>query len=249
MEEMRIQKLLSKRGYCSRRKAEQLIEEKRVKVNGVLVDRLGFTCLEDAQIEIDGKKIDNKIKTEFTYLALNKPINVVSTLLDPQKRKTVKEYIPEKYNRLYPVGRLDYNSTGLMILTDDGNFADLITHPSSAPEKEYIVRVKGIIKDEDIEKIKSGVYIIMDGYYSAPARATILKILDDSSILSIILHEGKKREIRHLMDSLNHPVIDLCRIRIGNVLLDDLKEGESKEIDKIVINNLINECKIRKGQL
>lgn len=249
MEKVRLQKLIANRGYCSRRKAEQLVLDGKVRVNDKLITELGYLADIDAKIEIDSQILEEKKNDDFIYLAFNKPIDVVSTLCDPQKRKTVKAFIPRKYSRLYPVGRLDYKSKGLMIFTNDGQFANLITHPSSAPEKEYIVKVIGIVTENELEKIKAGVYIKEDGYTTAECMATILKIENNTTILSIILHEGKKREIRNMMQTLNHHVVQLMRIRIGNILLGSLKEGQSVEIDKNDIEQLIKECKIRKGRI
>lgn len=246
MEKERIQKLLSNAGVCSRRKAEKLISEGRVLVNGNIVSEQGFKCTLDDTIAIDGEVLNLAKPDKLVYLALNKPYDVVSTLDDPQGRKTVLDYIPKSYGRLFPVGRLDHNSTGLMIMTNDGEFANLVTHPSSSPEKEYLVKVKYPLKGDECEKLSKGIYVMQDGYMAMPCKAKVLRESEDGALFSIIIREGKKREIRHMMETLDHPVRMLVRIRIGNILLGDLKEGCIREIDKDIIDGLIVQCKYDK---
>ncbi len=245
MEKIRIQKIIADNGYCSRRKAEELIIEGRVTCDGERVSELGFKCFPDADIKIDGREIKKK-KSSFHYLALNKPLGYVSTMSDPQQRKIVKDLIPLEYGRLFPVGRLDQNSSGLLIMTDDGEFANLVTHPSSAPEKEYIVICKNKKRGDEVSLINKGIYIPEEGYTTTPAKAKVIKEMEDSITLSIILHEGKKREIRNMMKTISHPVISLTRIRIGSININDLKRGEFYEIPLEIIDKLKQECLLRK---
>lgn len=248
MELERIQKILSSLGVCSRRKAEEYISQGRIKVNGEVVNELGYKCSLYDEICLDDKVVHTgEVKeSKLIYLALNKPYGVVSTLDDPQGRKTVADFIPSSYGRLYPVGRLDFNSNGLIIMTNDGEFANLVTHPSSAPEKEYLVLVKNEAKGDEVERLAKGLYILKEGYTAAPCEARVIRSDDDSTLFDIILHEGKKREIRYMMDTLNHPVKILLRIRIGDILLGELKEGEYKEIDPEIIKKMKEECNQRK---
>ncbi len=246
MEEERVQKILSELGYCSRREAEKLINEGRVKVNGNVVS-LGFKCTLDDEILVDDRPVKKKSGDKH-YLMLNKPIGYVSTLSDPDGRPTVTELIPPRYGRVFPIGRLDLNSSGLLILTDDGEFSNLVMHPSSSPEKEYIVKVKHVLRGDEIGRIERGVYIKTEGYKTSPGKARLIEEEEDSATLSIIIEEGKKREIRRMMMSLGHPVIDLKRIRIGNILLGDLKDGEVKEIPIDQIEELRNHCLKKKAQ-
>ena len=242
METERIQKLLSQLGICSRRKAEEYILEGRVKVNGEIIS-LGFKCTLDDEIMLDDKVVNKSNDTsKKIYLAFNKPYDVVSTLSDPQGRKTVADYVPKEYGRLFPVGRLDHNSTGLLIMTNDGEFANLITHPSSAPEKEYLVKVKNPLIGNEVERLKAGLYVMKEGYTAAPCEAKVIKEEENDVYFDIILHEGKKREIRYMMDTLNHPVRMLMRIRIGNILLGKLPVGQFKEIPLEEIEALKKEC-------
>lgn len=247
MEKIRIQKIIADSGYCSRRKAEELIQEGRIKFYGHVISELGFKCFPTDEITIDDKLLPKK-KSHFTYLALNKPLGYVSTLSDPQGRKTIKDLIPSKYGRLFPVGRLDFNSAGLMIMTDDGEFANLVSHPSSAPEKEYIVTCKNPLNGNEVEELEKGIYIKSEGYRAFPAKAKVLKSDADSIVLSIIIHEGKKREVRHMMETLNHPVYSLVRVRIASIELGSLKRGEFQNIDESKIENIKLECLKRKKQ-
>lgn len=250
MEKERLQKILSSLGVCSRRKGEQLILDGRIKVNDEIVSELGFKCSLEDKIEVDGEIVNDGIikPKKYVYLAFHKPYDVVSTLSDPQGRKTIVDYIPKEYGRLFPVGRLDHNSTGLMILTNDGEFANLITHPSSSPEKEYLVKVKNPLKGDEISRLAEGLYVLKDAYKAAPCEAKVIRDDEDSVLFDIILHEGKKREIRHMMDTLDHPVKLLMRIRIGDVLLGRLKEGEISEIPQSVIAQMKADCYKRKEE-
>ena len=242
MEKQRIQKVISQLGYCSRRKAEELLKEKRIKVNGILVEELGFMCTSDDEIQVDDVIINPKDDIKPVYLMINKPVDVVSTAFDPQGRKTVIDLVPKSYGRVFPVGRLDQNSQGLLILTNDGEFANLVTHPSSSPDKEYVVHVKNPVNGDEIDKLAKGLYIITEGYRACSAKASVIEDNEEDCVFSITIHEGKKREVRHMMETLNHPVISLKRIRIGNILLNDLKEGEYQEIPQSTIDELKKTC-------
>ena len=248
MEKERIQKVISKLGYCSRRKAEEYLKAGLIEVNGEKVDQLGFLCTEEDEIKVDGVVINPKEEIRHVYLKLNKPVGVVSTAMDPQGRKTVVDMIPGRYGRVFPVGRLDQNSEGLLIMTNDGEFANMVTHPSSAPEKEYVVHVKNPVKGDEVERLAKGLYIIREGYKAYPAQAEVLEDGEDDAVFSVIIHEGKKREVRHMMETLGHPVISLKRIRIGNVYLDDLEEGHFEEIPEEVIGQLLDMCRENKNK-
>lgn len=245
MEKIRIQKIIADSGYCSRRKAEELISQGRVKFYDKVVTELGFKCYPDDEIKIDDKLISNK-KSGFTYLLLNKPVGYVSTLYDPQRRKTVKELIPSSYGRLFPVGRLDVNSSGLLIMTDDGEFANLVSHPSSSPEKEYIVTCKNPLRGDEVKQLEAGLFIESEGYRAKPAKAKVIRSDADSITMSIIITEGKKREVRHMMATLNHPVITLVRVRIASLNLGDLKRGQYREIKPSEIEAIKSFCIAKK---
>ena len=242
MEKERLQKVIASLGYCSRRKAETLISEGKVKVDGQTIDQLGYKCYPNSQIEIDGQILNNNIE-KFTYLKLYKPTGYVSTCFDPQNRKTIIDLLPKDI-KLYSAGRLDYESSGLLIITNDGDFANLVTHPSSSLDKEYLVTCKHVSRGDEVTKLKEGLYVTRRGY---KARPCVCKLIqddknNDTSTYSIILHEGKKRQIRDMMMTLSHPVISLCRIRIGPITLSRLKEGEYEEIPLDTIEMMREEC-------
>lgn len=243
MEKERLQKVIANLGYCSRRKAEELISANRVKVNDTLISELGFKCYITDKIEIDDKVINNK-NEEFVYYKLNKPKYYVSTTSDPEKRKTIIDLLPKDKGRLFSAGRLDYESTGLILITNDGEFANLVTHPSSSLEKEYLVTCKNTSYGDEEKKLKEGLYVIRRGYKAKPC---VCKLLDDNkenstSTYSIILHEGKKRQIRDMMMTIHHPVIDLTRIRIGPLFLGRLKEGDYESIPLETVEEIKKAC-------
>ncbi len=226
MEKIRLQKLIARYGYCSRRKAEELIKEGRVKVNGKTISVLGTKVPIDSIIEVDGKIINRQIKK--IYIALNKPPGYLCTRSDDFGRKTIFDLIDKNLLKegIFSAGRLDFYSRGLIILTNDGKFANYITHPSNNILKEYIVTLDGNIPLHSIESWKYGVVIAGEMY----------KIHDYEIISSnkarIILNEGKKREIRILFKSIGLSVIDLLRIKIGNLSLKNLKEGEYRLLEE-----------------
>jgi 23S rRNA pseudouridine2605 synthase len=218
MEEHRVQKLLSNYGYCSRRKAEVLIEEGRVKVNNKLItigDKATFTD----KISVDDKPVfaDKKI-----YLMFHKPIGCVTALTD-DKYNTIKDFIKIK-ERVFPIGRLDFNTSGLLLLTNDGDFANKVMHPRYEIEKTYLAGVDDDINDKDIKEIEEGV-ILEDGK-TAPAK--VKKI--NSNTMEITIHEGKNRIIRRMLKELGFRVRFLHRVRIGQLTLANLEKGMYKPI-------------------
>ena len=241
MEKQRIQKILSSLGYCSRRKAEQLVQEGRVKVNGEVVP-IGFSCSAEDKVEVDGNLVQNKKEEKHCYLLLKKPRGYVCTLSDPQERRTILDLIPKEYGRLFPIGRLDMDSSGLLLLTDDGEFSNLVMHPSTSPEKEYVVKVLGKLHGDEVEKVANGLYIIREGYRAAPAKMEVLKEEEDSVVFSIILHEGKKREVRRMMQTLGHQVLTLNRVRIGNLVLGRLPVGKYRSLSDEEVEKLRQIC-------
>lgn len=241
MEKQRIQKILSSLGYCSRRKAEQLVQEGRVKVNGEVVP-IGFSCSAEDKIEVDGIPVQNRKEEQHHYLLLNKPRGYVCTLSDPQGRRTVLDLIPQEYGRLFPVGRLDMDSSGLLILTDDGDFSNLVMHPSTSPEKEYVVKALGKLAGDEVEKVAAGLYITREGYRAAPAKMEVLRQDEDSVVFSVVLHEGKKREVRRMMQTLGHQVLTLNRVRIGNLVLGRLPLGQYRLLTAQEVEDLRTLC-------
>jgi 23S rRNA pseudouridine2605 synthase len=222
----RLQKILAEMGVASRRKAEELILEGRVTVNGTPA-----TIGMKADPMVDHIKLDGRLlgKAEpKVYLLFNKPKSVVTSLYDPEGRPTVKDYLRGVKYRVYPVGRLDFDSEGLLLLTNDGEFAHRVLHPSKKVPKTYVVKAKGIIEDADIEKLRRGVRL-EDGR-TAPARVRKMKRLKENSWIEITLHEGRKRQIRRMLEKVGHVVIRLKRVRIDGIELGELKPGEFRHL-------------------
>ncbi len=227
MAEERLQKYIARCGITSRRKAEELILQGHVKVNGETVNELGSKIdPEQDIIEVNNKKVLEK--KEHIYIKLYKPEGYVTTVKDQFNRKTVLDLINIK-ERIYPIGRLDYNTSGLLLLTDDGELANRLMHPKYLIYKTYEALVKGVINEDSINKLKTGVLI--ENYISAPAKVKLSEINDSQSIVQISIHEGKNRQVRKMFDSVGHPVIKLKRISFGDINLSGLRIGQWKYLN------------------
>lgn len=230
---MRLQKYMAKCGIASRRKSEEIILEGRVKVNDIVVKELGMTINPKKDIV----KVDNKIiklEENKIYIMLNKPKGYVTTVKDKHSEKIVLDLINGVKERIYPVGRLDVDTTGLLLLTNDGDLAYKLTHPSYEIPKKYIALVKGIPNNKKLYKFRKGLKI--DGRMTAEAYIKILKRNRDTSLLEISIHEGRNRQVRKMCKYIGHPVIQLERVAIGKLELGNLGIGEwryltSKEIE------------------
>ncbi|MBN4089510.1 rRNA pseudouridine synthase [Mycoplasma enhydrae] len=232
-EKLKVQKIISDYGYCSRREAEKLIIESRVLVNGALAS-IGQRVSLDDEIRIDNKVISNK--TSKFYILLNKPQNTICTLKDPQGRKTIYEWINiNKY--CYSIGRLDYNTTGVIIITNDGDFANILAHPSSEIEREYIVTLEKPLSDKELNYLNSN-FVKLNGVFS---KQKVTKIKD--LVYSIKLNEGRNHHVKNLFLLVNNYVKKLHRKRYG--ILDDtnLKIGEFREIKSSEIEQFKKETK------
>ena len=230
----RLQKVIAQSGYASRRKAEELILNNKVKVNGKVVNELGIKVSDKDTIEIDGNILT---KEEKEYYILNKPRGVVTTTSDEKNRKTVVDLIPTD-KRIYPIGRLDYDTTGLLLLTNDGDFANILMHPSEKVQKVYVAKIKGIITAEAISKIKNGV--ILDSVKVVPSRLKVKKVdkKTATTVVQISIQEGKNHEVKRIFDSVGFPVLKLKREKLAFFDLKDLASGEyrrltPKEIAKV----------------
>ena len=213
---VRINKYIASTGYCSRREADTLVSEGEVFVNNYRITELGTKIDDEKDIIRIGKKI---IKPKgHTVLALNKPKGFVCTKKATHDERIIMELLPENLRHLNPVGRLDKESEGLILMTNDGDLTLKLTHPKKHVEKEYLVTVKGEVEEEVIEKIKNGVKLM--GYKTLPAKAKLLYIKDERSTLQIVMQEGKKRQIRDMMYVLGHRVKKLERVRIGGYKMD-----------------------------
>ncbi|MFH1662533.1 MAG: pseudouridine synthase [Chloroflexota bacterium] len=235
MEKQSLLKVLTQAGTGSRRKISAAIKEGRVAVNGDVVTGFNHPVeLEKDRISLDGRQIDIKPQ-QFVYLVLNKPKGVLSTLKDERGRRTVISLLPQKYRhlRLYPVGRLDKDSTGLILLTNDGDLANRLTHPRFEHDKEYVVLVKGELKSAEISRLENG--IKLDDGKTSPAVVKKLKSVDYN--YSITIHEGKKHQVRRMFEALGHPVLELKRVRMGNIKLGNLKEGGVSEAGRVELKD------------
>ena len=231
---IRLQKYMAQCGIASRRHSEELILAGRVKVNGKTVTQMGFRVSEQDRVEVDGKLI--KKEEKLVYIMLNKPSGYVSTVSDPEGRKTVLDLIDGVKERIFPVGRLDYDTTGLLILTNDGDFAFENTHPGHEIKKTYIAEVQGMPSDKALEALRNGV--VLDGRKTAPAGVEVVDINSYRTVLKIIIHEGRNRQVRRMCEAVGHPVLKLKRTAVGKLALGDLKPGEwrylsSKEVKLI----------------
>jgi 23S rRNA pseudouridine2605 synthase len=232
---IRINKYLSLCGVTSRRGAEQLISEKRVTVNDVTIDRLGTVIDEKNDIvRVDGTIAD--LARKKFYILLNKPKMVLTTLHDPFKRKTVQYYVKTLAARVYPVGRLDYDTEGALILTNDGELAYRLAHPKYEVKKVYRALVVGAFTADHATEVANG--IKLDDGHIGRAEVEILDNMVRRSVLRLTLTEGHKREIKQLMKAVGHPVIDLRRVEIAGLRVDDLKPGRWRHLNHIEIRTL-----------
>jgi len=223
----RLQKILAQAGIASRRAAETLIEDGRVQLNGKVVTELGTKAnpFRDS-IKVDGKPL--RLAGPTRYVLLHKPTRVVTTVSDPQGRETVIDLLGRMRERLYPVGRLDYNSSGLVLLTNDGELALRLTHPRYGIRKVYLVKVKGTPTHETVERLARGVYL--EEGKTAPAQVRLLDTREGKAWLEMILSEGRRREIRRMCLQVGHPVEKLRRVAIGPLRLGKLPPGSFRDL-------------------
>lgn len=232
---MRLQKYIADCGVASRRGAEKIIESGRVYVNGELVDYMGCEINPDTDVvELDGKVINPE--TKKYYIMLNKPKNYVTTVKDDLDRPTVMELVRDINARIYPVGRLDFDTTGLLILTNDGDFANMITHPAHEINKVYIARVDKPLDDSQLTLLRTGIEI--DGAKTASAKAENIKNPKRGFEVKITIHEGKNRQVRKMLESVGSMVYSLKRISVGSLTLGNLPEGRWRKISEAEINKL-----------
>lgn len=227
MEEMRLQKYLANAGITSRRKAEELILQGRVMVNGSIVDKLGSKISEGDVVVCDGREV--ALTVDHTYIMMNKPKGYITTVRDQFSRPSVMDLLQSEHKRLYPVGRLDYNTSGLLLMTDDGNLAQKLTHPSYEVHKSYSALIKGIPPEDVLKKFEEG--IDLEGEMTAPAKIKIKRTLEDETcVVEIQLREGKNRQVRRMCEALGYPVLSLKRISIGPLRIGALGEGQYRHL-------------------
>lgn len=232
----RLQKVIAASGYASRRKAEMLIQEGRVLVNGEVVNQLGFKVDTKDKITIDGVLLEKESKV---YFLLNKPREVVCTTFDDKNRKIITSLIDTDF-RIFPVGRLDYDTTGLVILTNDGEFANLIMNPKNKIEKVYIAKIDGKLLPGEVMALKKGV--VIDGIKTRKARVKIRKYdkISDTSIIEIGITEGRNHQVKRMFNEVGHKVLKLKREKIGFLTLEGLASKEYRVLTSKEVRQLYN---------
>lgn len=232
--EERLQKYMARCGVASRRRSEEIIASGKVKVNNTVITEPGFKIdFNSDSVEVDGKLI--KPEEKKLYIALNKPAGYISSVSDEKGRRTIMELV-EVEERIYPIGRLDYDTTGLILLTNDGEIYNKIIHPRMEKNKIYLASIEGFLSSIEIEKLEMGIDI--GGYITAPANVKIIREFRNSIDVELTIHEGKNRQIRKMFEAIGHNIINLKRISIGEIKLGNLKEGlwrnlTEKELDYI----------------
>jgi pseudouridine synthase len=231
---IRLQKYLADAGVASRRKCENYIVEGKVSVNDKVVKELGSKVDVDKDVvKYNGKVVKNS--SNLTYIMLNKPIGYITSVSDEKGRKTVMDLI-DISTRVYPIGRLDYNTSGLLLLTNDGDLTYKLTHPKHEVEKKYIVTVKGIPSEEKLDELRKGIDLI--DYKTSYSKINILESDNDKTKLKVIIHEGKNRQVRRMFEYIDCPVIRLQRVAIGKLTIDGLSRGRYRNLSEDEINYL-----------
>jgi len=231
---MRLNRYLAHAGITSRRKADELIENGNVKVNGKPVKEMGYDVLEGDKVEVNGTLVETPGKP--VYYALNKPVGYITSTDDEKNRPVVTDLLTDVSARVFPVGRLDYNTSGLLIMTNDGDLAYRLSHPKHEVPKTYLALITGMLSRERLSKLRKGVDI--GGYITKPAVVNILKQAERSCLVEITIHEGKNRQVRKMFAAVGNRVVDLQRVAIGEVRLGRLLEGHYRKLTKAELDYL-----------
>ncbi len=231
---MRLQKYLASCGVASRRKCEEYILQGRVRINGRVITELGTQVSAGDLITYEDKVIT--YEQSYVYYALNKPVGYVTTAKDEKNRPTVLDFFKDTDKRIFPVGRLDYNTSGLLILTNDGALTYALTHPKHHVNKTYDVKVSGKVQAQSIDQLRKGV--VIEGKKTAPAVVKITEKNQNTTRLAITIHEGRNRQIRKMCELLGHSVLKLMRISVGEITLNGLEIGKYRELTENEINYL-----------
>lgn len=231
---MRINKYIADAGICSRRKADELISNGNVKINGLTVKELGVDVAEGDVVEVNGSVIEAGHRK--VYVAVNKPAGVITSMDDDRERETVADIVADIPERLFPVGRLDYNTTGLLIMTNDGQLTYTLTHPKHEVYKTYVAKVEGVLSGARAAKLRRGVDI--GGFVTSPARVKVLKQMPRYAVVEISIREGKNRQVRKMFAAVGNKVRELKRTQIGEIRLGRLKEGHYRKLTREEIEYL-----------
>jgi 23S rRNA pseudouridine2605 synthase len=231
---VRLHKYLARAGVASRRRAEELIAAGRVSVNGRVIREQGTTVGDGDRVEVAGVGVATP--AQFRYVVLNKPIGVVTTMRDPERRRTVASLISPKEPRIVPVGRLDFDTSGILLMTNDGDLAHLLTHPRFGVEKTYRAVVRGRLEGHEVQRLLEGVRL--DDGEAAPARIRVVASAGPRSQIDITIHEGRNRQVRRMLETLGHPVLALTRLRFGPLSLGALPVGASREATEREVRSL-----------
>ncbi len=232
---MRLQKYLAVCGVASRRTAEKMIADGKVMVNGITVREMGVQIDEEKDtVFVEGNKIHPE--TEKHYIVYNKPIGEVTTVTDPEGRATVMDKFHDYPVRLFPVGRLDYDSEGLLLLTNDGDLMNRLLHPSHEVDKTYLTKVSDHVTPDEIVRLKNGVMI--DGRLTSPARIRLIRTETFCTVLLVTIHEGRNRQVRKMVEAIGHQVIHLKRVGFGPVILGDLPVGRWRPLTEEELRKL-----------
>ena len=231
---MRLNKYIASAGICSRRKADELIAAGNVKITGAVIREMGCDVKDGDQVTVNGKPIEAAEKK--VYVALNKPLGYITSMEDDRDRATVAELVKDIPERLFPVGRLDYNTTGLLLMTNDGDLAYRLTHPKHEVGKTYVALVSGVISDARLNRLRRGVDI--GGFTTSPAKVRVLKQNPHSTVVEITIHEGKNRQVRRMFSAVGNKVMKLERTAIGDIRLGHLLQGHTRKLTRQEIEYL-----------
>jgi 23S rRNA pseudouridine2605 synthase len=231
---MRINKYIASCGEASRRTADELIQKGKVSVNGAVLTTPGYDVQEGDEVRLFGRVITPEVRK--AYYLLNKPVGYVTTTMDKEGRPTVMDLVQAEGLRLFPVGRLDYNTSGLLILTNDGDLSNKLMHPSKEFPKKYRVRAAGTVTLRDIHRLETGIDI--GGFITSPAEAKLIRHDKNSTVVEITIHEGKNRQVRRMFKALGYPVQELERIGLGNLVIGRLARGSYRKLSKEEIEYL-----------
>lgn len=232
---MRLNKYIAQAGISSRRKADQLIKNGNVKVNGLVMSEMGYIVNDGDVVEVNGRTI--KPANKKIYIMLNKPLGYITSVKDEQDRLTVMDLVADIPERVFPIGRLDSNTTGLLLMTNDGDFSQKVSHPKSIIYKTYRARVAGQLSNERIRKLEKGVDI--GGFITSPAKVKLIKQGSGSAVVEIKIHEGKNRQVRKMFAAVGNKVIDLERTAIGDLHMGNLMSGHYRKLTRQEISDLI----------